>query len=221
MSVVATLQRRLRAHRDESRADIYTASRTRERLWYPQYRPCKSILKSGKHIPDAKALLLSRRLGSGFRDLGDHLPNGPIHEAFSKVVEAMVASDHLHRRQNNPPCLADVLLAANDAQRACLELGNNQDFTDVGPLIQNCCRVAALVCFLQIPVPLQPRSPGRLIAYTNNHQRQIYTDMVLFPLPNCTRLKARLAQKLTSLLEKLDQNQPRTAESRILAETLI
>jgi hypothetical protein len=100
-------------------------------------------VSSGKHVPDTKARDLSEQLGSGFRGLEDVL-TFQIREAVRKAIEATVALDHYDRHENNPPFLAHVVLAANEAQRAVLELSVN-DGSGTAQLVCSCYRIAALV----------------------------------------------------------------------------
>ncbi|KAJ9614160.1 hypothetical protein H2200_002296 [Cladophialophora chaetospira] len=156
--------------------DLYNATRTGDRLWYPRVRPPQSILNSGKHVPDAKALYFSKRLGSGFDEVDNVLVPSGVREAIQRAVDATVALDHYYRREEDRPLLADIVLAANEAQREFLELCDD-DVSGMAKLVHNCCRLAGL----------------------------IYNDIVLFPLPSCTRVKSHLAGELEQLLERSEQ----------------
>ncbi|KIW29255.1 uncharacterized protein PV07_05080 [Cladophialophora immunda] len=153
-------------------ADLHHASRTGDRLLYPRIRPYHSIVSSGRHVLDAKATLLSEKLGGGFHSIDDSLTTG-VREAVVKGVEATVALDHYHRHENSQPCLVDVMLAANEAHRSFLELDPREGL-GLEQLVNNCCRLGSL----------------------------IYSDMVLFPMPSCTKIKPRLARELRQLLEE-------------------
>ncbi len=123
---------------------MYNASRTGERFWFQRVRSYQSLVSSGKHVPDAKALCLSTRLGSGFQAIDDVLVPATVREAIRRGVEATVALDHYFRRQPDGPLLADVILAANEAQRAFLEL-IAESISGLDYLVHEGCRLAALV----------------------------------------------------------------------------
>ncbi|EXJ69977.1 uncharacterized protein A1O5_07050 [Cladophialophora psammophila CBS 110553] len=130
-----------------------------------------------KHVPDAKAILLSEKLGHGFHGIDKALTAG-VCEAVGRGVEATVALDHYHRHENCQPRLVDVMLAANEAQRSFLELNSKEGF-GLEQLVHSCCRLGSL----------------------------IYSDMVLFPMPSCTKIKPRLAQELRQFLEESQEMQ--------------
>ncbi|ETI26962.1 hypothetical protein G647_10061 [Cladophialophora carrionii CBS 160.54] len=160
-------------------ADLHHASRTGDRLRYPPIRAYYSIVASAKHVLDAKAEVLSQQLGLGFRVLDDTLFTADLRDAVAKGVEATVALDHYHRYENRPPRLVDVMLAANEAQRTFLNV-----FPDRGvglqlqlqQLVHEACRLGML----------------------------IFSDMVLFPMPSCTRIKPRLAAELRRVFETFE-----------------
>ncbi|OCT45944.1 hypothetical protein CLCR_00372 [Cladophialophora carrionii] len=156
-------------------ADLHHASRTGDRLRYPPIRAYYSIVASAKHVLDAKAELLSHKLGLGFRVLDDALFTADLRDAVAKGVEATVALDHYHRYENRPPRLVDVMLAANEAQRTFLNVFPNRG-VGLQQLVHEACRLGML----------------------------IFSDMVLFPMPSCTRIKPRLAAELRRVFETLE-----------------
>jgi hypothetical protein len=114
-------------------------------------RPYQSIISNGKHLPDAKAQHLLEYFGSGFREV-DHLLTVDARKAIQKGKEATVALDHYHRHGSGYPRLADVVLAANEAQRAFLELRAKSN-SDLQQVMCRCIRIAALVS-LALRMPL-------------------------------------------------------------------
>ena len=126
------------------RADLHHASRTGDRLRYPPIRPYRSVIASGRHIPDSKANLLSEKLGSGFNELNDSQVTTEMRGAIRDAVEATVTLDHYHRYENGQPRLVDVMLAANEAQRTLLEL-RSKDGVGLADFVHSCCRLTALV----------------------------------------------------------------------------
>ncbi|KIW71938.1 hypothetical protein PV04_00164 [Phialophora macrospora] len=171
-------------------ADLHHASRTGDRLRYPPIRPYYSIVASAKHILDAQAEVLSQRLGSGFHDLDDTLFTADLRDAVTKGVEATVALDHYYRYENRQPRLVDVMLAANEAQRTFLDLFPKKG-GGLEHFVHECCRLSML----------------------------IFSDMVLFPMPSCTRIKPRLADELRHLLETFDDKVKATQDAGITHST--
>jgi hypothetical protein len=124
-------------------SDIHHATRTSDRLRYPRIREYESILATGKHIRDAKAVLLSIKLGGGFDELGDLL-SMDLQSTMKQCIEAIVALDHYHRHENEPPKMADILLASNESQRRLVDLKKHQGHS-LKVLLNNCGRMAGLV----------------------------------------------------------------------------
>jgi hypothetical protein len=128
-------------------SDIHHATRTGDRLRYPRIREYESIIATGQHVRDAKAVLLSIKLGGGFDELGELLTRD-LQSTMKQCIEAIVALDHHHRHENAPPKMADILVASNEAQRRLLGLKKFQG-NSTKMLLNNCCRIAALVCVIQ------------------------------------------------------------------------
>jgi len=103
--------------------------------------------------------------------------------AIAQGVEATAALDHYNRKENGRPRLVDVMLAANEAQRSFLEIDVKRGF-EIGDLVHECCRLTAL----------------------------IFSDMVLFPMPSCTKIKPRLSGELRRVLEDLEEREEVTEE---------
>lgn len=130
-----------------SRADLYHASRTGDKLRYPPLRAYCSIMANGKYIPDRKAKALLQTLGTGFDDLDESFVSAELCGAIAQGIEATVALDHYHRYENEQPRLVDVMLAANEAQRSFLEIQPKRG-SGLGILTYECCRLTALVSCL-------------------------------------------------------------------------
>ncbi|KIW92605.1 uncharacterized protein Z519_06452 [Cladophialophora bantiana CBS 173.52] len=173
-------------------SNLHHASRTDDRLLYPRIRPYISIVSSRKHVPDAKAILLSEKLGSGIRGIEKALTAG-VREAVGKGVEATVALDHYHRHENCQPRLVDVMITANEAQRSFLELNSKGGFGRE-QLVHSCVVWAHCdMALFQMPrcTKIKPRLARELRQYSEEaQQKQAITeegkdsisDMVLWVL---------------------------------------
>ena len=142
----------------------------------------ESLVSSGKHVLDYKALEFNATLGTGFEHAGIVAVSTDLYTALLGVCELTGALDHLQRHENNPPALVDMVeyrlyvqyrlisLAPVDAMGAL----HDDDYT------YESCRIAALM----------------------------YSDLKVWPLPHSTKTRPRLATQLRHTLERHESTTP-------------
>jgi hypothetical protein len=126
----------------------------------------ESLVKSGKHCPDAIARIYSEQLGSAF-DQMDILDLGVV-SIITSMCEATIALDHLQRDTRGAPTLASLTRSRNGIQHRLLSLPPKNTLTSNEEVVAELLRIALL----------------------------IYSDIVLFPTPPQTGVRTRYAASL-------------------------
>ena len=126
----------------------------------------KSLLSSGQFQPDAKAKRFERRLGSQFFRSDIFSPS---HNGIIEMMcEATVALDQHYRGTAPSPRMPALTKVRNGIQHRLLSLPPTIQYLSNDDVLHDICRIALL----------------------------IYSDMVLFPTPPHTRVRARYASSL-------------------------
>src|ERR1700761_7335940 len=134
---------------------------------FPWLRSFPPILNGPRYHPDHQAFIMSRVMGSGFKQLDS------IDVSLASVLrdagDITVALDHYQECRPNAPHLSDLINAANETHHRLLSIAANMPpYPSSLDLLRNMCRLAGL----------------------------IYSDLVLFPLPPTTGARPRLAGEL-------------------------
>ncbi|OAP64808.1 hypothetical protein AYL99_00780 [Fonsecaea erecta] len=156
-------------------ADMMVSSRLGVQPSFPWLLPGPSILNKPGYQPDHNAVMMSMVIGTGFGQL-DPI-DVDLANALRAAAEVTVALDHYQQRRPKAPSLADIVFAANEAHH---KLASFRPRVTLDPhkteYLWDLCRVAGL----------------------------IYSDLVLFPMPYTTDVRARLAGELRLYVEHFE-----------------
>ncbi|KIV80502.1 hypothetical protein PV11_07998 [Exophiala sideris] len=154
--------------------DLYFATKHIRRPAFPLQRPSMSLVLSGRHVLDSRAIELDSELGTGFRYFRSNSTGYELLEVLESFSEVTNALDHYARGGSAAPELVDLIEARNASQHRLLSLlPKRVDLTDAEVCVQQATRLATM----------------------------IFSDMVLFPLPPTQRMKPKLARELVDILE--------------------
>ncbi|KIX06546.1 uncharacterized protein Z518_04522 [Rhinocladiella mackenziei CBS 650.93] len=154
--------------------DLYFASKYAYRPTFPLRRPHQSLVVTGKHLLDAPAIELDSKLGRGFRYFRSTPAGRELLDVLESFCEVTTALDHYYRGGPTAPELIDLIEARNSSQHRLLsQIPAELDLSDLEMCLHQAIRLAAL----------------------------IFSDMVLFPLPEAQQVKQRLAPMLRQTLE--------------------
>ncbi|KAJ9613332.1 hypothetical protein H2200_003274 [Cladophialophora chaetospira] len=157
-------------------ADLMLSSRLGMQPSFRWQRPSPPILRGPRYHPDHRALLMSRIMGSGFRQL--ELIDVSLANVLRDAGDVTVALDHYQECRPNAPRLTDLLNAANETHHKLLCIGANiPPYPSKVDHLRNMCRLAGL----------------------------IYSDVVLFPLPVTTGARPRLAGELRLAVDEFEK----------------
>ncbi|KAK5031560.1 hypothetical protein LTR13_007549 [Exophiala sideris] len=154
--------------------DLYFATKHIRRPAFPLRRPSVSLVLSGRHVLDSRAIELDSELGTGFRYFRSNSTGYELLEVLESFSEVTNALDHYARGGSAAPELVDLIEARNASQHRLLSLlPKRVDLTDAEVCVQQATRLATM----------------------------IFSDMVLFPLPPTQRMRPKLARELVDILE--------------------
>ncbi|KIW73219.1 hypothetical protein PV04_01353 [Phialophora macrospora] len=169
-----------------SLTDILQASIKGTQPRLPFVGGTESLVSSGKHVLDHRALESNTTLGTGFEQAGIAGIGPEMYTAVLAACELTAALDHFQRNENHPPLFVDIVEYRKYVQYRLLSLTPvNSD----GPLCNNddymyeTCRIALL----------------------------IYSDLNIWPLPPSTHARPRLARQLRDALGQYGTGAPETA----------
>jgi hypothetical protein len=175
-----------------SLTDILQASIKGTQPRLPFVGDTASLVSSGKHVLDHRALEFNTTLGTGFEQAGIVGISLKMYTAVLAACELTAALDHFQRNVNHPPLFVDMVEYRRYVQYQLLSLA---PITSDGPLSNNdyiyeACRIALL----------------------------IYSDLNIWPLPPSTHARPRLARRLH---DALDQNGTAALETVLPADLLL
>jgi hypothetical protein len=155
--------------------DILQASIKGTQPQLPFVGETESLVSSGRHVLDSKALALNTILGTGFEDAGVVDVSSDLYTALLAACELTAALDHLQRDENNPPTLADIVDARKYVQYRLISLPPDSlsQLSTPDDFIYEAVRLASL----------------------------IYSDLNVWPLPSSTGARPRLARQLCDCLQ--------------------
>ncbi len=141
-----------------------------------------SLVSSGKHVLDSKALEFNAILGTGFEQADIVDISSDMYTALLAVCELTAALDHFQRDKNNPPSLLDIVEYRKYVQYRLLSLAPIvlEDTISDDDYVYEACRTAVL----------------------------IYSDLNVWPLPSSTNTRLRLAKQLRGSLKRHETRAP-------------
>lgn len=139
-----------------------------------------SLVSSGKHVLDSKALECSTTLGTGFEHAHVMDVSAELYTTLLAVCEVTAALDHLQRNENNPPALVDIVEYRKYVQYRILSLA---------PVSSSSSADASLA-----------DEDSQLLYEATRVAMMIYSDLNVWPLPPSTKVRPRLAKQLHRVL---------------------
>lgn len=156
---------------------MYFSTKYIRRPAFPLRRRPWSLVVSGKHLLDRRAIEHDSELGIGLRYFRSNPTGAELLLILQSFSEATNALDHFVRGGPTAPELVDLIEARNTSQHRLLsQTPVRVDLSDAESCVLQATRLATL----------------------------IFSDMVLFPLPPTQGVKPRLARKLIVILEACD-----------------
>jgi hypothetical protein len=158
------------------RCDMYFASKYLQKPVFPWRRPLVSVVEEGTHVPDAVAVEMARKLGSGLQYLRQVAASDELLDALNSICEVTAALDHHVRGGQGAPDLEDLMEIRNSTHHRLLcQLPDPPDLSTADSCVLQAVRLASL----------------------------IYDDMVIFPIPAVQGQKRRQASQLRQVIEEI------------------